>query len=309
MRFLLLVLLLALGSASAQSSVSFEKGISKSAAAPGEAVKVVLTVTNSGKEAITDLTIRDSVSLPGFSYNYVEYLSYLGPGESRSFSYTILAPEEGNYTLPSAVLEFTSGGRRVVLRSGEVVLHVTAAPPAGGGQNFTGDVANKSAETRLYTEPEKGLTVKQALKFSLLGLIGMLPIAYLVVRHFRKRGKEIAKIYREKRIEAPPRDVLGEAKQTFYAGNRREAFEQVSSELRRLLRRRYGRGGSMTLREGVALLSGDERLSQEVRSLAREAAELCELVEFANYDPSPEEFHLALKGLSKLKSALEKEGR
>jgi len=298
-----------LGSASAQSGVSFEKGVSKSVAAPGEAVRVVLTVTNNGKEPITDLTLRDSVSLPGFSYNYVEYLSYLAPGERRSFSYTIIAPEEGNYTLPPAVLEFTSGGRKVVLRSGEVVLHVTAAPPAGGGRNFTGDVANRSAETRLYTQEEKGLTVKEALKFSLLGLIGILPIAYLVVRHFGRRGKEIAKIYREKKIEAPPRDVLREAKQTFYAGNKREAFEQVSAELRRLLRRRYGRGGSMTLREGIALLSRDENVAEDVRSLAREAAELCELVEFANHDPSPEELHLALKGLSKLKTALEKEGR
>ena len=304
---LLLILLLVLSSASAQSGVTFEKALSRSVASPGEMVKVVLTVTNNGSEAITDLTVRDSVSLPGFSYKYVEYLSYLAPGESRSFSYTIPAPEEGNYTLPSAELEFTSGGRRITLRSGEVVLRVTSAPPATSGQNFTGDVANKSAETRLYPEPKKGLTVKQALKFSLLGIIGILPIAYLVVRHFRKRGKEIAKLYQEKRIEPPERDVVKEAKQTFYAGRKREAFALVSAELRQLLRRRYGRGRSMTLREGMALLSGDERLPEEVRSLARESAELCELVEYARHEPSPEELHLALKGLSKLKTALEKE--
>jgi uncharacterized repeat protein (TIGR01451 family) len=311
MRFTALaVLLLLLGAAHAQSSVVFEKSLSKSVVAVGEPVTVVLTVSNNGKEAITDLKLKDSVSLPGFSYNYLEYLSYLAPGEKRSFTYTIVPTQEGNFTLPSAELEFSVGGKKVTLRSDEVELHVVAVapPPSGSTQNFTGDVANKSAETRLYPEPKKGLTVKQALKFSLIGFLGLLPFAYLAFKRFGKRGREIAKIYQEKKIEAPKRDVFKEAKEVFYGGKKKEAFIMISEELKQIFNRRYSPDRKLTLREYLALLEKDE-VDEEVKSLARDTVKLCELVEFANYEASPEEFHLALKGLSKVKTKLEKAQR
>ena len=303
-----LALLLLLGSAHAQGSVVFEKSLSKSVVAVGEPVTVVLTVVNNGKEPITDLKLKDSTSLPGFSYNYLEYLSYLAPGEKRSFSYTVVPMQEGNYTLPGAELEFTVGGKRVTLRSGEVLLRVVKSPPASkGSQNFTSDIANKSAEKRLYPEPKKGLTVKQALKFSLIGFLGVLPFAYLLLKRFGRRGKEIAKIYEEKRIEAPKPDVLKEAKDAFYGGRKKEAFLVISEELKRLLSMRYSPQGKPTLREYSSMLDGDT-IDADVKRLVKETIRLCELVEFAGYEASPEEFHIALKGLSKLKSELEKHG-
>ena len=305
----LFALFLFLGLAYAQSGVVFEKSLSKSVVAVGEPVKVVLTVTNPGKEAITDLNLKDSVSLPGFSYNYLEYLSYLAPGEKRSFTYTIVPTREGNYTLPSAELEFKVGSRKVTLRSGEVVLHVVVAVPPSPSRasNATpSDIANRSAETRLYPEPEKGLSVKQALKFSLIGFLGLLPFAYLAFKYFGKRGKEIAKVYQEKKIEGPERNVFKEAKEAFYGGDRKGAFIMISEELKRIFDRRYSPGRKLTLREYLAMLERDD-VDGDVKALAGETVRFCELAEFANYEASPEEFHLALKGLSKVKTALEKE--
>jgi len=189
----------------------------------------------------------------------------------------------------------------VLLLTLEAVHGAAANEKSRGDAVLAGDAPADAQVFRYEKEESQGYLKVLAL----LGVLAFLPAAYMVMRYFGRRGREIARMYQEKRISAPERDVVAEAKSMFLEGRKRDAFRLAYRELRRMLGSRYG--SNLTLREALERLENDPEVDGEVKRSIVESARLCEAGGFGKHSPSQEELYTMLRGLS-LARGLRKEG-
>ncbi len=192
---------------------------------------------------------------------------------------------------------------RVLLVVAVLALEIVHGLVVAEGAGSPGGDAPVDAQVFRYQEEDGGGGYLRTL--ALIGVVALIPAAYLVMRYFGRKGREIAEMYRERRIDAPERDVVAEAKSMFLEGRERDAFRLAYRELRRILGGRYG--GNLTLRECLERLEADPEVDGEVKRSVRESARMCEAVGFGRHSPSQEELYVMLRGLS-LARRLGKEG-
>jgi len=95
-------------------NIEVSKSVSPQVASPDDAVKVTVTVNNHDTEAMEDVTLDDSSALQGYSLSTrlvsgttSEHWSEIGPGQSRSMSYTVELGQGGVYSLYPANVAYT----------------------------------------------------------------------------------------------------------------------------------------------------------------------------------------------------------
>ncbi len=299
MRVVLLLALLLLAPVYAQSGIVVEKKLNKPVARVGEPVTVTLTIKNTGSVELKNVEVRDSVSLPGYNFLYTKFISSLAPGESLPLSYEIYSLAPGNFTLPPARVKYYDPLEKKVqtVESDILIFRVVntttnASTSSSGGNSTVSDIIAEKNETKLYYAVKKrGIGVGDVLKFSLIGFLLALPVAYLVYAHSKKKGKEITKKYEEKKLEKKIEPLI-EAKKLYYSGNQKDAFEILSREIRTALSKKHSLSHAYTLREMLNLL--DKELPREQRETAKKCVEIIERAEFSDKEIPPEDFNLVL---------------
>jgi hypothetical protein len=199
---------------------------------------------------------------------------------------------EGNYTLPSAKLEFYDPvrGQKIQIKTGEIRLEVLSRPPANASSTFitTQDVRNTSQERFLY--PKTITKERPALDWAAFSILGFALIAFLCLVAYAYMKKEKVEPVASK---PPPRDLtkerLIEAKSLFYSGDTICAFDIISDEVRRLIREKYSIEEELTNKEYVAFLK-DRGLDEKPLSQVKHTLDFCDLVKFAGYKPDSDEF-------------------
>jgi hypothetical protein len=95
-------------------NIEVSKSISTQVASPDEAVEVTVTVRNQDTEAMKDVSLDDTSALQGYSLSTrlisgttSEHWSEIGPGQSRSMSYTVELGQGGVYSLSPANVTYT----------------------------------------------------------------------------------------------------------------------------------------------------------------------------------------------------------
>jgi len=95
-------------------NIEVSKSVSPQVASPDDVVKVTVTVNNHDTEAMEDVTLDDSSALQGYSLSTrlvsgttSEHWSEIGPGQSRSMSYTVELGQGGVYSLYPANVAYT----------------------------------------------------------------------------------------------------------------------------------------------------------------------------------------------------------
>jgi hypothetical protein len=96
-------------------NVEVYKTVSTQVASPSGAVEVTITIKNDDKEAMKDVNLNDASTLSGYSLSArltsgttSEHWGEIGPGESRSISYTMELSQGGVYSLSPAYITYTS---------------------------------------------------------------------------------------------------------------------------------------------------------------------------------------------------------
>jgi hypothetical protein len=95
-------------------NVEVSKSFSTQIASPDDVVEVTVTVRNHDTEAMKDVSLDDTSSLQGYSLSTrlvsgstSEHWSEIGPGQSRSMSYTVELGQGGAYSLSPANVTYT----------------------------------------------------------------------------------------------------------------------------------------------------------------------------------------------------------
>jgi hypothetical protein len=96
-------------------NVEVSKTVSTQVASPSGAVEVTITIKNDDTEAMKDVSLDDTSTLSGYSLSArltsgttSEHWGEIGPGESRSISYTMELSQGGVYSLSPAYITYTS---------------------------------------------------------------------------------------------------------------------------------------------------------------------------------------------------------
>lgn len=150
------------------------------------------------------------------------------------------------------------------------------------------DIPNASQPVqRLYVEtPQK--EDYTSIGISLVALFFALLFALIAYKLLRK--KKTAPPYIAKLTDTEDRifESLVKAKSLFYSGKIKEAFEKISVGLKKYLEKKYLAGKELTTKEYLEFLKNrvDEKLFENVKKVL----EMCDLVKFARYTPSGEEF-------------------
>lgn len=151
---------------------------------------------------------------------------------------------------------------------------------------FPQDVPNSQVQ-RLYVAAaqKEDYTL---VAFSIVGLFFAILLALTAYKLLWKRKTALP--YTQKVAGSEDRifESLVEAKSLFYSGKVEEAFEKILVELRGYLKKKYPAGKELTTKEYLEFLKNkvDERLFEKIKKVL----EMCDLVKFAKYNPSSEEF-------------------
>ncbi len=152
---------------------------------------------------------------------------------------------------------------------------------------FPQDIPNASQVQRLYiaTQQKEDYTL---MAFSILGLFFAILLALTAYKLLGK--KKTAPLDAGKSTGGEDRilESLLEAKSLFYSGKIEEAFEKILVAFRGYLEKKYPAGKRLTTREYLEFLKNkvDERAFERIKKVL----EMCDLVKFAKYNPSSEEF-------------------
>jgi hypothetical protein len=292
MKKLLILLLFVPLVYAAESEIFFQKSLDKTVATVGEPVTVDIYVENRGSTLIQNIKISDGANLPGISYENVRFQSELLPNSSVHVGpFKFIPLVEGNYTLPPAELEFYDPtlGKKVRMKTEEIKLEVVAKS-TNVSRSFTvpSDIKNSSKEKLLYPKAVAKSKKIEWAPFSILGVgllafLGLLAYAYLK----KDRGKAVVM---ESPKEVTVRERMIEAKSLFYSGDPVGAFNIISEELRRIIRRRYVVREELTNKEYIRLLE-ERKIDKEVRDKVKHILDFCDLVKFAKHSPTGDEFH------------------
>jgi len=299
MRVLVLLLLL-LPLAHAQQGVVVEKELNSPASPPGEPVEVTLTIKNSGTLPLEGVEVRDKVDLPGFSREYSFPLSKMGPGREVTLTYTIVAQEEGNYTLAPAAVKFRKGEEVFTTKSNPARLVVSEGANQSSTAQYPQEFSNQSEVTSLYFAEKKGIGLGEMSWYVLIGLLALIPVALALLRYSRKKSGEINLKYSKKKLYPQREDALARAKKLYYGDRVKEAFEVISSETKDFLGQRYSLKESATLRDLLEKVERDPRLTSRDRDSLRGTLTTIEWVRYGDHEPSNEAFQGMIFCLSRI---------
>ncbi len=152
---------------------------------------------------------------------------------------------------------------------------------------FPQDIPNASQVQRLYAAaPQK--EDYTLIVFSIVGLFFAILLALIAYKLLVKRKTAPPNVAKLVGSEDRIFESLVEAKSLFYSGKIKEAFEKILVGLRGYLEKKYPTGKELTTKEYLEFLKNrvDERLFENIKKVL----EMCDLVKFAKYNPSSEEF-------------------
>jgi len=155
---------------------------------PNGRIQVTVTVHNEDMKPMGDVRLGDDSTIIGYPFSTElvsgttsEYLGDIGPGDSRTLTYTIQLGEAGVYCLDTARVVYTHSGEEYSESSSRLEVKVTRPDPASFTISSLATFWKTFASLLDIPTSGKGSTIMMGIMLLVLAVL-----AILEYRNFRK---------------------------------------------------------------------------------------------------------------------------